>query len=79
MIIYDRWNPEVAQDFNIVGKRNKSNEHHVNMCRVEFGKDHDVKYYDCYPILAQNYFGHLDEIKKRAELGIMDQQLYQEI
>lgn len=79
LIIYDRWNPEVAQDFNIVGKRNKSNEHHVNMCRVEFGKDHDVKYYDCYPILAQNYFGHLDEIKKRAELGIMDQQLYQEI
>lgn len=79
LIVYDRWNPEVAEEFDIVGKRGKSTEHHVNMCRVEFGKDNDVKYYDCYPILAKNYFGHLDEIKKRAQLGILDMQAYQEI
>ena len=70
---------EDAEEFDIVGKRGKSTEHHVNMCRVEFGKDNDVKYYDCYPILAKNYFGHLDEIKKRAQLGILDMQAYQEI
>ena len=76
---HDRGNAEVAEEFDIVGKRGKSTEHHVNMCRVEFGKDNDVKYYDCYPILAKNYFGHLDEIKKRAQLGILDMQAYQEI
>jgi len=79
LIVYDRWNPETAEEFDIVGKRGKSTEHHVNMCRVEFGKDCDVKYYDCYPILAKNYFGHLEEIKKRAELGIMDMAAYQQI
>lgn len=79
LIVYDRWNPDVAEEFDLIGKRGKQTEHHVNMCRVEFGKDNDVKYYDCYPILAKNYFGHLDEIKKRAELGIMDIAAYQQV
>lgn len=79
LIVYSRWEPEIAQDFPFKGKRGKSTDHDVNMARAAFGKDHDVKYYDCYPILAKNYFGHIDEIKKRAELGLMDQAIYQEI
>jgi len=79
LIVYDRWDPETAEEFDFKGKRGKSTEHIVNMCRVEFGKDTDTKYYDCYPILAKNYFGNLETIKKRAELGIMNQEIYQQI
>lgn len=79
LIVYDRWDPETAEEFDFKGKRGKNTEHFVNMCRVEFGKDTDTNYYNCYPILAKNYFGHLEEIKKRAELGIMDQESYQQI
>lgn len=79
LIVYDRWDPETAEEFDFKGKRSKSTEHFVNMCRVEFSKDTDTKYYDCYPILAKNYFGNLEAIKKRAELGIMDQEIYQQL
>lgn len=79
LIVYDRWDPETAEEFDFKGKRSKSTEHFVNMCRVEFGKDTNTKYYDCYPILAKNYFGNLEAIKKRAELGIMDQEIYQQV
>lgn len=79
LIIYDRWDPETAEAFDFKGKRGKSTDHQVNMCRVEFGKDTNTKYYDCYPILSDNYFGKLEELKQRAELGIMDQEIYQQI
>ena len=74
MIVYDRWNPETFEVFTFTGKRSKNNEKQVNMFRMDFHYDYDVKYYDCYPILAKNYFGREEELKKRAEeqLGYED-------
>lgn len=74
LIVYDRWNPDTFEVFTFTGKRSKNNEKQVNMFRMDFHYDYDVKYYDCYPILAKNYFGHEEELKKRAEeqLGYED-------
>lgn len=70
LVVYDRWNPETFEVFDFKGKRSKDNEKQVNMFRMDFHYDYDVKYYDCYPILAKNYFGHEEELKKRAELQL---------
>lgn len=70
LVIYDRWNPEIHASYPFKGKRGKGTDHQVNMIRLEFHYDFDVKYYDCYPILAKNYYGHEDELKKRAELQL---------
>lgn len=70
LIIYDRWNPETHAPYPFKGKRGKGTDHQVNMLRLEFHYDYDVKYYDCYPILAKNYYGHEEELKKRAELQL---------
>jgi len=67
LVVYDRWNPDTFEVFAFTGKRSKTNEKQVNMFRMDFHYDYDVKYYDCYPILAKNYFGHEEELKKRAE------------
>jgi len=67
LVIYDRWNPDTYEVFQFSGKRNKNNEKIVNMHRMTFHYDYDVKYYDCYPILSKNYFGHEEELKQRAE------------
>lgn len=67
LIIYDRWNPDTFEVFTFKGKRGKNTDQQVNMFRMDFHYDYDVKYYDCYPILAKNYFGHEEELKKRAE------------
>lgn len=74
LVIYDRWNPEVHATYPFKGKRGKSTDHQINMLRLDFHYDFDVKYYDCYSILAKNYFGHEEELKKRAEyqLGFDD-------
>lgn len=71
LVVYDRWNPDTFMIWqNFKGKRGKSTDKFVNMCRVEFHYEYDVKYYDCYSILANHYFGHEDELKKRAELQL---------
>ena len=71
LVVYNRWNPDTFMIWqNFKGKRGKSTDKFVNMCRVEFHYEYDVKYYDCYPILANHYFGHEDELKKRAELQL---------
>lgn len=70
IVIYDRWNPATHTVRSFTGKRGKSTEHDINMIRVDFKNEYGVKYYDCYPILAKNYFGHEDELKKRAELQL---------
>lgn len=70
LVVYDRWNPDTFEVFPFKGKRSKNNEKQVNMFRMDFRYDYDVKYYDCYPILAKNYFGHEEELKKRAELQL---------
>ena len=67
LVIYDRWNPETHEVYPFKGKRGKNTDHQVNMLRIQFHYDTDVKYYDCYPILAKNYYGHEDDLKKRAE------------
>jgi hypothetical protein len=74
LIIYDRWNPAEHAKYSFKGKRGKSTDHQINMRKMQFSKDHGVKYYDCYPILASNYYGHEEELKKRAEyqLGFDD-------
>lgn len=70
LVIYDRWNPETHAVYSFIGKRGKATEHQVNMIRMDFRYDFDVKYYDCYPILAKNYYNKVDELKKRAELQL---------
>ena len=70
LVVYDRWDPETFEVFPFKGKRSKNNEKQVNMFRMDFHYDYDVKYYDCYPILAKNYFGREEELKKRAELQL---------
>ena len=70
LVVYDRWNPDVFEVFPFKGKRSKDTEKQVNMFRMDFHYDYDVKYYDCYPILAKNYFGREEELKKRAELQL---------
>lgn len=70
LVVYDRWDPETFEVFPFKGKRSKNNEKQVNMFRMDFHYDYDVKYYDCYPILAKNYFGCEEELKKRAELQL---------
>lgn len=67
LVIYDRWDPATHSVYPFTGKRGKSTDHQVNMIRVDFKYEYGVKYYDCYPILAKNYYGHEDELKKRAE------------
>ena len=42
----------------------------LNDKRMDFGYNHDVKYYDCYPILTKNYFGHEQELVDRANSQI---------
>lgn len=70
LVIYDRWDPHTHAVYSFVGKRGKSTDHQVNMIRMDFKYEYGVKYYDCYPILAKNYYGHEDELKKRAELQL---------
>lgn len=70
LVIYDRWNPEIHSVYSFTGKRGKSTDHQVNMIRMDFKYSEGVKYYDCYPILAKNYYGHVEDLKKRAELQI---------
>lgn len=70
LVIYDRWDPATHAVYEFIGKRGKSTDHQVNMCRVDFKYEYGVKYYDCYPILAKNYYGHEEELKKRAEMQI---------
>lgn len=70
LVIYDRWNPETHNVYGFNGKRGKSTDHQVNLLRMDFKYDSGTKYYDCYPILAKNYYGHEDELKKRAELQL---------
>ncbi len=74
LVIYDRWNPETHITKQFYGKRGKKTDHQVNMCRMDFHYEYNVKYYDCYPILAKNYFGNIEKLKQRAEyqLGIDD-------
>lgn len=79
IVIYDRWDPEHCVCKPFKGKRGKQSDHQINMLRMDFHYEEGVKYYDCYPILVQNYVDHLEEIKKRAELGIMDMAAYQQI
>lgn len=79
LIIYDRYNPDTAAVYSFKGKRGKSTDHQVNMIRMDFHYEFDVKYYDCYAILAKNYFGHEEELKKRAQDALMDQEIYQNI
>ena len=67
IIVYDRWNPDTFEVFQFTGKRTKNNEKQINMFKMDFHYDYGVKYFDCYPILSKNYFGHEDELKKRAE------------
>ena len=67
LVVYDRWNPDTFEVFPFKGKRGKGTDQQVNMFRMDFHYDYDVKYYDCYPILSKNYFGHEEELKKRAE------------
>ena len=67
LVIYDRWDPETHDVYPFKGKRGKGTDHQVNMLRLEFHYDNDVKYYDCYPILSKNYYGHVEELKKRAQ------------
>lgn len=73
LVIYDRWNPETHTTYEFHGKRGKSTEHQVNMMRVEFHYDYDVKYYDCYPILAKNYYGNVDNLKNRVQVDFVDE------
>lgn len=74
LVIYDRWNPATHSVYPFTGKRSKSTDHQVNMIRMDFKREYGVKYYDCYPILSKNYYGHEEELKKRAEyqLGLDD-------
>ena len=67
LVIYDRWDPATHSVYPFTGKRGKSTDHQVNMIRMDFKHEYGVKYYDCYPILAKNYYGHEEELKKRAE------------
>lgn len=71
LVIYDRWDPYtfiVFPDFK--GKRDKSTRHAVNMMAMDAHYELGIKYYDCYPILSKNYFGHEEELKKRADYQI---------
>lgn len=70
LVIYDRWDPSTHAVYSFSGKRGKGTDHQVNMIRMDFKYEYGVKYYDCYPILAKNYYGHEDELKKRAELQL---------
>ena len=75
LIVYSRWEPDDHAKYSFTGKRGKSStDHQINMRKMQFSKEHGVKYYECYPILAKNYYGHVDELKKRAEyqLGFDD-------
>lgn len=67
LVIYDRWNPSTHAVYSFKGKRGKGTDRQVNLIRMDFKYEYDVKYYDCYPILAKNYYGHEEELKKRAE------------
>lgn len=70
LVIYDRWNPKTHSVYEFTGKRGKATDHQVNMIRVDFHYEYDVKYYDCYPILAKNYYGHESELKNRARIQL---------
>jgi len=71
LVIYDRYDPYTYMvDQNFKGKRGKGTDKYVNDQRVQFHYEYGVKYYDCYPILGKNFFGHQDELKKRAELQL---------
>ena len=70
LVIYDRWDPHTHAVYAFSGKRGKGTDHQVNLIRMDFKYEFGVKYYDCYPILAKNYYGHEDELKKRAELQL---------
>lgn len=67
LVIYNRWDPEQFDVYPFKGKRGKQTDHQVNMLKMKFHYDNDVKYYECYPILGKNYFKNLNEIKKRAQ------------
>jgi hypothetical protein len=71
LIIYDRWDPYTFMVFpDFKGKRTKSTRHQVNMMAMDAHYELGIKYYDCYPILSKNYFGHEEELKKRADYQI---------
>ena len=75
LIVYSRWEPDDHAKYSFKGKRGKSStDHQINMRKMQFHKEHGVPYYECYPILAKNYYGREDELKKRAEyqLGFDD-------
>lgn len=70
LVVYDRWHPEEHETYQFKGSRGKSTDHQINLLRMDFGYNHDVKYYDCYPILTKNYFGHEQELVDRANSQI---------
>lgn len=71
LIIYDRYDPNIALVYSFKGKRGKDTNHYVNMCRVDFHYETDTKYYDCYSCLAKYYFSHsIEELKKDPQFDI---------
>lgn len=69
LVIYYRWDPSIHTVKPFKGKRTKATRHDINMLCMDAKHELNIdEYYDCYPILAKNFFGHEEELKKRAEI-----------
>lgn len=70
LVIYYRYDPEIHQAYEFIGKRGKATNHQENMIKMRFHYDYNIRYVDCYPILAKNYYGNENKLKKRTVMDV---------